>query len=62
MSDKQEVYDCPQCGNEATEFQEGVCMDCCKHNQRRLDEHNAQFDRWESLTDKQRQDEINRQK
>ena len=60
--DEQVLYCCNQCGHDATQFQEGVCMDCCKENQRRLDEHNEQFDRWQSLTDKQRDDEIQRQK
>jgi hypothetical protein len=54
--------ECPQCGADVMELREGVCMDCCKENQRRLDEHNEQFDRWQSLTDKQRDDEIQRQK
>jgi len=54
--------ECPQCGSDVMELREGVCMDCCKENQRRLDEHNRQFDRWESLSDKQRDDEIQRRK
>lgn len=45
---------CDQCGMDAIDFLEGVCADCCKENQRRLDDHNAQHDLWEKLSDSER--------
>ena len=54
------MLNCPQCGNETETFREGVCGDCCDENQTRLDEHNASFDRWEGLSDRQRDVEIRR--
>jgi len=53
-------YDCPQCGEETEEFFEGYCEHCRDENQRVLDEHNAQYDRWQSLSDEQRSLEIAR--
>ena len=55
-----EEFDCPQCGEESDQLFEGYCLDCLYQNQSELDNHNAQFDRWESLTDSQRQNEINK--
>lgn len=52
--------DCPQCGSLEANFLEGICVDCWKENQVRLDAHNFNFDRWENLTDKQRDDEISK--
>lgn len=52
------LYDCPQCGNETETLNEGCCEDCRKDNQKNLDNHNLSFDRWESLSDSQRWDEI----
>ncbi len=53
---------CPQCGNETPEdqWQEGYCVDCCTDQQRSLDEHNAQFDHWNGLTEKQKTNAIRR--
>ena len=51
---------CPQCGNESETFREGVCEDCHDENQTWLDEFNASFDRWEGLSDHQREVEIRR--
>lgn len=45
---------CPQCGEDMLEMHEGVCVYCCEENQRQLDEHNARFDWWESLSDAER--------
>ena len=45
---------CPQCGNETQELYEGYCEDCRNQNQSELNEHNAQFDFWEGLTDAER--------
>lgn len=49
---------CPQCGEDADEFQEGVCVDCRHENQERLDQHNWAYDRWSRMTDNERWDEI----
>lgn len=45
---------CPQCGFDSDEFREGVCADCCSENQRRLNEHNAQYDFWEKCIDEEK--------
>ena len=47
-------YDCPQCGEPTQELHEGYCAECCSDNQRRLDQHNAEHDRWQRMTDAQR--------
>jgi len=47
-------YDCPQCGEPTPELHEGYCEDCCIENQRCLDQHNAEYDRWQRMTDAQR--------
>lgn len=53
---------CPQCGLETIlPMFDGVCADCGADNQARLDQHNVQYDHWQSLTDDQRdaaQDEM----
>lgn len=51
---------CPQCGEASDFFREGVCLDCHNENQTWLDLHNASFDRWEGLSDHQRDVEIRR--
>jgi NMD protein affecting ribosome stability and mRNA decay len=51
-------FSCPQCGENTPELYEGYCAECCAANQAELDEHNAQFDRWQRMTDKQREFEI----
>lgn len=51
---------CPQCGNEATDFIEGVCAGCFQENQLALNQHNAEYDRWQRLTTAQRDEEIRR--
>lgn len=53
------MINCPQCGEVTDQLFEGYCCYCSEQNQSELDNHNAQFDRWESLTDNQRQHEIN---
>jgi len=55
-----ELLPCPQCGEDSAEFDQGVCVDCCAENQRALDLHNAEHDRWRTLSDSQRADEIAR--
>ena len=52
------MFTCPQCGEDTPELHEGYCRECCDDNQSRLDQHNAQYDEWERLTDKQRDDAI----
>jgi hypothetical protein len=51
---------CPQCGGDTPALHEGYCEPCRDSNQRALDLHNAQFDRWERMTDKERGEEIRR--
>lgn len=50
--------DCPQCGNYTEELHEGYCKPCSDSNENELFRHNHEFDRWEALTDSQREDEI----
>ncbi len=49
---------CKQCGYETVDFYEGYCKECCEQNQQELDDHNFQYDRWQKLSDKKRDDEI----
>ena len=51
---------CNTCGEDAAEFREGHCIGCFTDRQNALDLHNATFDRWEMLTDREREDEIRR--
>lgn len=51
-------YCCPQCGELTEELHEGYCAYCCEQNQRELDLHSASFDRWERITDSERDAEI----
>ena len=55
MSD---LLSCPQCGEMTEFFHEGYCEACCSENQAALDQHNAAFDRWQSLSDAEREAEI----
>lgn len=56
------MWHCTQCGEltEDSDFVEGVCRWCATNNQHNLNLHNAQYNRWQSLSDKQRDDEIKR--
>lgn len=54
------AFTCPQCGFDTETLREGCCEDCRQDNQLRLDEHNAQYDRWQRLSDEQRSAEIRR--
>ena len=49
---------CPQCSYETPVLIEGYCPECAEENQRALDLHNAEFDRWNKLTDRERALEI----
>jgi ribosomal protein L37E len=51
---------CNTCGEDATEFREGHCIDCLWESQSRLDEHNARHDWWTRLSDRERRDQIRR--
>ncbi len=51
---------CPQCGEPTPDLHEGYCEPCRDANQNALDLHNAEHDRWQGMTDKQRTDEIKR--
>lgn len=57
---KDAEYDCPQCGFETETLHEGYCKDCSEAMQEELDLHNAQYDRWQGLSDEQRANEIKR--
>lgn len=49
------MYDCPQCGEPTPQLHEGYCRECRDDNQAALDRHNAEYDRWQSMTDEQRE-------
>ncbi len=49
-----DVMTCTSCGEDATEFREGYCVDCFWDRQSRLDEHNARCDWWGRLSDQER--------
>lgn len=57
MTDKT-TMDCPQCGEPAELFCEGVCEACCEQNQAALDDHNARYDWWQSLSARERDAQI----
>jgi len=49
---------CPQCGEDTERLHEGYCEDCFNERQSELLLHNARFDWWESLSDKERDAQI----
>ncbi len=49
---------CPCCGEEVKCLVEGACALCHYDRQEELDLHNQQYDYWNSLTDKQKEDQI----
>lgn len=51
---------CPQCATPTDSFRDGYCEDCAEENQRRLDEHNAGYDWWSELSDRERAEQIKR--
>jgi len=51
-------FDCPACGEPTEVLVEGYCEECRDERQRELDEHNASYDRWQGMTDAQRDAEI----
>jgi hypothetical protein len=50
---------CPQCLEDSTADElrrnEGYCRLCCRQNRQELDQHNAEFDRWDRMSDAQRE-------
>lgn len=52
------MFNCPQCSYETETLNEGYCEDCRQNNQNSLDLHNSGFDRWEKLTNFQKDQEI----
>lgn len=52
------VYDCGQCGQSHTEFDNGVCIDCSDENQMKLNDHNHKYDEWQKLSNSERQARI----
>lgn len=46
---------CPQCGLQTPTLDEGYCEACCEDNQRALDLHNAEVDRWMDLSPAERE-------
>ena len=53
-----EGYICPQCGEDAEQLVEGYCQDCTNDNYSNLFRHNFEFNEWNNLSDKERQDRI----
>lgn len=51
-------FDCPQCGEPTETLHEGYCEECRDERQAALDLHNAQYDRWQRMTDAERDREI----
>lgn len=56
------MADCPQCGYETAQLIEGYCPQCYADNQHALDLHNAQYDRWQRMTDAERSAEIRKER
>jgi len=52
------VNHCTQCGEETEIFYEGYCRACSDMNQAELDDHNHNYDRWQRLSDSQKDSEI----
>jgi len=49
---------CPQCGEDTETLDEGYCEPCRVDNQQRLDKHNFEFDQWQKMNDKERDEAI----
>lgn len=54
------MFVCPKCGEETETLHEGYCEPCREEGQRALDEHNANYGRWMTLSDRERDREIRR--
>lgn len=51
---------CPRCGNETANICEGVCAPCWEDVQQELDLHIEEYDRWNRMSDHQRDVAIRR--
>ena len=49
---------CPKCGDDTETLHEGYCEKCRDQRQMELDQNNARYDWWESLSDGERRDQI----
>lgn len=58
MNPSEFILECSSCGEEDPCYHEGYCEDCWAERQGALDLHNAQYDYWEGLSDKEREDQI----
>ena len=52
------MFYCPHCGEDTETLNEGYCSDCSEELQNELDQHNFEYDRWQSLTDQERWEAI----
>lgn len=53
-------HTCPSCGFITSRLHDGYCLECCEDRQAELDQHNWEFDNWESMSDAERGDAIRR--
>lgn len=51
---------CPQCGEDTDELVEGHCAECTLLNTEDLIRYNAEHDRWRGMSDRERDDQIQR--
>lgn len=49
---------CPTCGFDTPTFIDGDCPECAAAKHQALLQHNAQYDYWQGLSDKEREDQI----
>lgn len=49
---------CPQCGEDADQLCEGYCAECHEENYYRIMLHHAAQERWDRMTDAQKDREI----
>lgn len=54
------MYHCPQCGEETETLREGYCEPCRDERQAALNLHNAEYDRWQKMSDQERAAAIRR--
>lgn len=54
------MENCPKCGAKFAKMREGVCVDCWQEIQKELDLHIEEYDRWNRMSDHQREAEIRR--
>lgn len=56
-----EIFDCPQCGEECSELVEGYCSDCTHENYNEIQAFEAQRKWWSGLSDEERKRQIDQQ-